>query len=364
MRTSLESRFEGYCDLMVAALDHADREGPARLYLKGLLLPGTRKSVEPMAARVSPERVRSVHQSMHHLVAQASWSDAALLARVARVVLPKLVRAGEVVHWIIDDTGIPKQGKHSVGVAHQFCSRTGRQDNCQVAASLSISTRRGSLPVGYRLYLPREWSADGARREHVGVPAGIAFATKPVLALREIRAALQAGYPHGTVLADVACGDDARWREAVAGLGLRYAVGVSSGTTVWVGGQRPVPAPPGKPRGRSRRRAVRGRTHRSVAVATVARALPARSWRTLTWREGTAAPRSSRFARIRVRAAPADQPRAEAWLIIEWPAAAGAPARYWLSNLPKTTRWRSLVDTVMGGWRIERDHRELKQELG
>lgn len=363
MGSSLDQRFERYCDIMVAALQHADREQPARQYLQGLVLPGERKSVEPMAARVAPDRVPAVHQSMHHLVAQSDWSDAALLAAVADAVLPKLTRDGAAVHWIIDDTGMPKQGQHSVGVAHQYCGQTGKQDNCQVAVSLSLATQAGSLPIGYRLYLPRTWAEDSARRRKAGVPDEVGFTTKPALALAHIQAAVDAGYPRGTVLADAAYGDETAWREAVAGLGLHYAVGVRPATTVWWGKHQPARARPTS-RGRPRRRLQRDPTHQPIAVAEVARALPRKQWCTLTWREGTARPLTSRFARLRVRAAHRDQPRAEEWLIIEWPRDAAQPAHYWLSNLPATSSWQAMIDTVMSRWRIERDYEELKQELG
>lgn len=363
MSQSLEARFDRYCDAMVAALKHADRAQPARRYLKGLMLPGRRKSVEPMAARVAPEEVRSAHQSMHHLVAQANWNDAALLSAVAHQVLPKLIGAGEAVNWIIDDTGIPKKGQHSVGVAHQYCGQLGKQANCQVAVSLSIGTTRASLPVAYRLYLPHGWSDDPARRAQAGVPDGVAFATKPALALCQIEAALQAGYPRGTVLADAAYGDDTVWREALAKLGLGYAVGVRSATTVWWGDHQPA-EPPATRRGRPRRRLQRDAQHQPISVAQLARVLPAQRWQNITWRDGTAQPLTSRFARVRVRAAHRDQPRSEEWLIIEWPNNADEPTHYWFSNLPADMAWQPMIDIVMGRWRIERDYEELKQELG
>lgn len=363
MKPSLELRFQRYCDTMVATMLHADREQPARWYLKGLVLPGGRKSVEPMAARVQPQRVRSAHQSMHHLVAEAQWSDEAMLAAVARQVLPRLTHAGQPVFWIVDDTGLPKKGKHSVGVAHQYCGQTGKQDNCRVAVTLSIATHDGSLPVGFRLYLPREWTEDEVRCHKVGVPSGVGFATKPQLAWQQIEAALQAGYPRGTVLADAAYGDETAWREKLSGRGLTYAVGVRPATTVWWGEHQPA-AEPMREGARARNRLRRDGQHQPIAVAQLARALPARSWRTVTWRQGASQPLSSRFARVRVRAAHRDRPRAEEWLIIEWAPEAKEPAHYWLSNLPDDMRWQSMIDTVMGRWRIERDYLELKQELG
>ena len=365
MNQSLEARFEAYCDTMVGALMHADRAQPARWYIKGLLLPGERKSVEPMAARVQPHAVRSTHQSMHHLVADAPWSDAALMSAVAERVLPKLIVPGEPVWWIVDDTGFPKKGKHSVGVAHQYCGQSGKQDNCRVAVSLSIATHQGSLPVGYRLYLPHEWSDDAARRDHTGVPAGLTFETKPALAMRQIEAALETGYPRGVVLADAAYGDETAWREQLAGHGLKYAVAVRPGTTVWWGAHQPLPETTGEGlAGRPGRRLKRDSEHQPMAVAKLARALPPRAWRRVAWREGVSGPLASRFARVRVSAAHRDQRRDEEWLIIEWPQGAQEPAHYWFSNLAKTVPWQSMIDTIMGRWRIERDYQELKQELG
>lgn len=364
MSRSLEARFDQYCDKMVATLMHADREQPARWYLNGLLLPGARKSVEPMAARVQPQNVRQAHQSMHHLVADAPWSDQAMLSAVTDTVLPALLRDEEPLHWIVDDTGFPKKGKHSVGVARQYCGQTGKQDNCRVAVSLSMATAKGSVPVGFRLYLPREWTDDQARCRKVGVPEEVRFATKPELAMRQIEAALEAGYPRGTVLADAAYGDETAWREQLAGHGLRYAVGVRPGTTVWWGEHQPLTEAKRTGRGRPRRRLKRDDTHQPISVAAVAQALPARSFRTVTWRQGVSQPLCSRFARVRVRAAHRDRPRDEEWLIIEWPKDSDEPAHYWFSNLPTNTPWQPMIDTVMGRWRIERDYEELKQELG
>jgi SRSO17 transposase len=349
---------------MVSALKHADREQPARWYVKGLLLPGARKSVEPMAARVQPHHVRSAHQSMHHLVADAPWSDEALLSAVADEVFPAWVRDDEPVYWIIDDTGMPKKGEHSVGVAHQYCGQLGKQANCRVAVSLSVATARGSLPVGYRLYLPEAWADDTTRRAKTGVPEDVMFETKPALAMDQIEAALAGGIPPGTVLADAAYGDDTAWRERLAGHGLTYAVGVRSGTTVWWGPHQPLPDGEPKKTGRPRRRLQRDAEHQPISVAQLAQALPADHWHTIHWRDGVAQPLQSRFARVRIRPAHHDQPRAEEWLLIEWPEGADEPAHYWFSNLAEDTNWQVMVETVMSRWRIERDYQELKQELG
>jgi len=369
MRNGLESRFGSYGDKIAGALMHADRDQPFRWYLKGLMLPGKRKSVEPMAARVQPNNVRSAHQSMHHLVADSPWSDRAVLSAVANQVLPELLGDEGPVWWIIDDTGFPKRGKHSVGVARQYCGQTGKRDNCQVAVSLSIANALGSLPIDYQLYLPREWAEDGERRDKCGVPEQVVFETKPALAMRQIEAALSAGHQRGVVLADAAYGGDTAWREQLAGHGLSYAVAVRSTTTVWWGDHQPVPEPASTStsthrRGRPRCRVQRDEHHQPISVLDLAHELPQRAWRQVSWREGVAGTLSSRFARVRVRAAQKDRHRDEEWLIIEWPEGTQEPAHYWFSNLPQGMQWKPMIDAVMGRWRIERDYQELKQELG
>jgi SRSO17 transposase len=365
MGNSVESRFERYADVMVEALGHADRARPARWYLRGLMLPGQRKSVEPMAARVHPQDVRSAHQSMHHLVADSEWSDKALLSAVTRKVVPVLSEAGQApCFWIIDDTGHRKYGRHSVGVARQYCGQLGKTENCQVAVSLSLATAEGSVPLDYRLYLPQAWAKDKPRRERAGVPKEIAFATKGELAWAQIEAALAAGIPRGTVLTDAGYGEEAALRDRLSAHELPYAVGVRPATAVWWDEHQPAPAPLKPGRARRRTRVRRDETHQPISVLELAQALPRASYRTLTWREGTNAALRSRFARVRVRAAHADRPREEEWLLIEWPKGEAQPTRYWLSTLPESLSFKELVGTVKMRWRIERDYRELKQEVG
>ena len=364
MAEDIEARFERYCEVMVEALSHADRRQPACWYLKGLMLPGGRKSVEPMAARVHPADVPSAHQSMHHLVADSDWSDARLLAAVAGQVVPALVAGDTPCFWIIDDTGIPKKGEHSVGVARQYCGQLGKTENCQVAVSLSLASRRGSLPVGYRLYLPKEWVTDRARRDEARVPAEIGFATKGEIAMAQIEAALAAELPRGVLLADAAYGDEAAWRDGLSEQGLTYAVGVRPQSAVWWGEYQPARAAATRRLGRPRTRLLRDPAHPPVTVRELALALPMRSLRTLSWREGVAGSLRSRFARARVRVAQGNRARPEQWLLIEWPRAEPEPTRYWLSTLPADTSFKQLVATVKARWMIERDYLELKQEIG
>src|SRR5467141_1530314 len=197
-----ESRFAAYVEGLASVIGHAARQEPLRDYCVGLVMPGERKSVEPMAAVTVPSRVAAQHQSLLHFVGQSEWSDEKVLSKVRELVLPAMERHGPIEVWIIDDTGFPKQGKHSVGVASQYCGQLGREGNCQVAVSLSVANRHASLPVAYRLYLPRQWAEDRARRRKAGVPARLRFMSKPKIALEQIKAALAAEIAPGVVLMD------------------------------------------------------------------------------------------------------------------------------------------------------------------
>ena len=184
---SSESRFAAYVEGLAGVIGHKDREGPLRDYCTGLMLRGERKSVEPIAAATAPARVAAQHQSLLHFVGEGRWSDERVLAKVREMVLPEIERHGPIEAWIIDDTGLPKKGRHSVGVARQYCGQLGKEDNCQVAVSLSIANEHASLPVAHRLYLPQEWAEDCDRRRKAGVPEDIGFKTKHALALEQLR---------------------------------------------------------------------------------------------------------------------------------------------------------------------------------
>ena len=170
-----EQRFAAYIEGLAEAAGHADRNIPLKNYCTGLLLPGERKSVEPMAARLAPDNVGRMHQSLHHVVADAPWSDEAVLDRCLDFVFPTMLRRDPVVAWVVDDTGFPKKGRESVGVARQYCGQVGKQDNCRVAVSLSVTTEKASMPVAYCLYLPHSWIEDRKRRKKTGVPDAIQF---------------------------------------------------------------------------------------------------------------------------------------------------------------------------------------------
>src|SRR6266480_7163732 len=298
-----ESRFVAYVEGLTSVIGHADREGPLRDYCTGLVMPCERKSVEPMAAVTAPARVGAQHQSLLHLVGEAAWSDKRVLAKVREMVLPAIERHGPIEAWIIDDTGFPKQGRHSVGVARQYCGELGKQDNCQVAVTLSITNHDASLPVAYQLYLPKEWAGDRPRRRKVGIPDEICFKTKPEIALAQIRWACEAGLPRGAVLMDAGYGVDTDLRTSITGLGLSYVAGIQSHMTVWEPGTGPRLPKKSLGHGRPPKLLRRDDKHKPDSVKELALALPKRAWRTITWREATGEKLSSRFARVRVRVA-------------------------------------------------------------
>ena len=366
--SSSETRFAAYVEGLVSVIGHADRAGPLRDYCLGLIMPCERKSVEPMAAVTAPDRTAAQHQSLLHFVGQSSWSNEKVLAKVGQMVLPGIERHGPIEAWIIDDTGFPKKGKHSVGVARQYCGQLGKQDNCQVAVSLSLANHHASLPVDWRLYLPKEWAADHERRRKAGVPDEVDFKTKPEIALEQTKAALTAGLPPGVVLMDAGYGCNTNLRTSISALGLTYVAGILPNTTVWMPGTGPLPPKQWLGRGQRPKRLRRDDKHRPISVEELALSLPKRSWRRIEWREGTSEPLSSRFARVRIRVTHRDyalsESRPEEWLLIEWPEGEKKPAKYWLSTLPKNISFHKLVDLAKLRWRIERDYQELKQELG
>ena len=254
------------------------------------------------------------------------------------------------------------------GVARQYCGQLGKQDNCQVAVTLSIAADYASLPIAHRLYLPEAWADDAARRTRAGVPDDVAFQTKPEIALGQIQAALQAGVAPAPVLADAGYGIDTAFRDAITELGLPYAVGIQSSTSLWPPGVEPLPPKPWSGRGRPPSLVGRDAGHAPVSARQLASNLPKRAWRRVTWREGSNATLASRFAAVRVRPAHRDYnritPRPEEWCLIEWPADEPEPTKYWLSTLPPATSRRALVNLTKLRWRIERDYQDLKQELG
>ncbi len=326
--------FDRYMAYLNECLGHADRHAGLRGYCTGLMSPLQRKSVEPMAAHMDPLKVRSRHQSLHHFVADAAWSDEQMLLRVAQWVVPRM-NFSDGGWWIIDDTGFPKQGRHSVGVARQYCGMLGKQDNCQVGVSVSLACEAASVPVAWRLYLPREWADDLVRRDKAGVPEGTEFATKAQIALQQIEHLMGQGAPRHCVLADAGYGVDTALRTRLSELGLRYVVGVTGSVTVWANGREPLAPVAYAGRGRVAKRLRLGGAalpqHHPQPIKELALELGPVHWHSVTWREGTNAKLRSRFARVRVRAAHRDNLRDEVrqpeWLLIEWPKGDAEPLK-------------------------------------
>lgn len=361
-------RFAAYLDRLHAAIGHADRREPLRQYLTGLLLPGERKSVEPMAAKMDPAHVQARHQSMHHFVASAPWDCDALLRAASDYALAELERHAPVSAWVVDDTGIPKQGRHSVGVARQYCGVLGKQANCQVAVAISLVNEMFSIPCAYRLYLPEVWARDAQRRSAAGVPEELTFRKKWEIALDAIDQLLAEGMPAAPIVADAGYGVISAFREELSARGLVYALGVTGETTVWPPGQEPLEPEPWAGLGRPPTRLRRDQEHRPVSIHSLAASLAPELYETVRWREGTRGRMASRFAAVRVRPASRDTerstPRPVEWLLIEWPSGAAKPSHYWLSTLSESATLEDLVRLVQVRWRIERDFQELKDELG
>jgi SRSO17 transposase len=276
------SRFIKYVEGLTSVMGHAHRAASLRDYCAGLLTTEGRKSVEPLAAVTAPAEVSVQHQRLLHFVAESPWSDSRLLTKVRELVLPAMERREPIKVWIIDDTSFPKQGKHSVGVHHQYCGELGKQANCQVAVTLSVANHNGSLPIAYRLYLPEKWAEDATRRKKAHIPEHIEFMTKPQIALEQIRQACTAGIPRGVVLCDAGYGVNAALRSGVSALGLSYVAGITATIKV---------------------RAVSNceELGARISVKDLAVSLPKHAWCEITWREGTNTTLRSRFARVQVR---------------------------------------------------------------
>ena len=342
-------------------LGHKARRQMCPLYVAGLIGPGDRKSVQPMAERFVP----GGYDQLHHFVSAGVW-DAAPLETELLIQADRLVGGGDAV-LVIDDTAMPKKGKHSVGVAAQYASALGKTANCQTLVSLTLA--RGEVPVmvGLRLFLPENWTNDPQRLEQASVPAEHRMArTKPEIALAEIDRVMAAGVRFGCVLADAGYGSSAPFRQELTARNLAWAVGIPRHLKVYpVGVQLIWPV---ATRGRPRKRHVPDRLS-----VTAEHMLADIKWRTLSWRTGTKGKLKARFAAIRVRTADGPPQRIwdkgqqhlpgnEAWLIGEQ--RASGEKKYYLANLPAGSDLRSLAVTIKARWICEQAHQQLKEELG
>jgi SRSO17 transposase len=360
---AVEQRLAGFLAEVVPHMGRAERQHWAGMYIRGLLLDGERKSIEPMAARLPGADAQALCQ----FVNQSPWPwepvQAALTGAVVDALLPEAV-------YLLDATSFPKQGTHSVGVARQYCGALGKIANCQVAVSVHLGTETTSVPLTWALFLPESWTADPARRAEVGIPPTIQHQTKPELALACLDRVQTWGLQPRPVLADSEFGNSWGVRAGLHTRGYPYCVQVEATTVAWpTSPVPPVPLPTtgrGRPRSRPRRDELSAPQH----LAALTHALPAAAWRTVTWRPGTKGPLTSRFAWFSVWCAHAWQrgrpfaPREETCLV-EWPVDQPTPTKYWLADLREEPRGlRRLVRLAKGRWRIEQDYRELKDELG
>jgi SRSO17 transposase len=272
--------------------------------------------------------------------------------------------------WMIDETSFPKAGEASVGVARQYCGALGKVANCQVAVSLHWSTCEASCPLAWRLYLPQSWLETPARRAEGKIPDDIRYRSKNQLALELIDQVLSWDVPRLPVVADSAYGNDFDFRAALRERGLQYAVAVEPSIKVWTTDPDLVPLAANKPTGRPREYPALKDLPEARTLAEVAKELPKKAWRSITWRQGTKGPMRSRFAQVKVWAAHGwkrqEHPeRVMEWLLVEWPEDAAAPTDYWLAQLgEQSLGLRRLVKTARARWRVEMDYRELKEELG
>jgi SRSO17 transposase len=331
------------------------------LYLRGLLEDGKRKSLEPLVTRLGEG---ADYQSMQQFLADSPWDP----ALVVRAVAERVSAAIEVEAWVLDDTGFPKQGARSPGVKRQYSGTLGKIGNCQIGVSVHAVGERGTVPLGWALYLPEEWCEDGKRRAKAKIPDEVTFKIKPELGVELIERASGWEIPRAPVLGDVAYGDNTELRERLHHADFGYVLSVSAQTTVFAPETKfAVPkrkGATGRPRGRLRP------DLKPQAIAELIAGLNRNHWQTVAFRDGPdGEPVSSRFAFVRVRAAHrwkwgfATEPREES-LICEWPEGAEGPTDYWLSNLPAVTEPERLARLARLRWKIELDYKQLKGELG
>jgi SRSO17 transposase len=345
-------RLEQYFSDIGEVLGDERRRASFATYAMGLFGEGERKSVEPIAARAcgDPVEAARAHDRLLHFMTDSNWSDRDVRRVATKHAVSAMTAREPVLAWIVDDTGQVKQGTHSVGVQRQYTGTSGKITNCQIAVSLSISTKTEHLPVDFELYLPKSWTADSARRQEARIPDEVEFRTKPELALDMIRRAVADELPPGVVLADSAYGDSSDFREQIRLLNLDYAVGVHATTKVWRVDRY------GRRRGEP------------LSVKKLAQRLGRKKFRSVVWRDGTRGPLWSRFARLRVVVEHDDgwdaAQREDLWLLIEWPDDEREPTKYTLSSLPRSVSTKQLVRLVKERYRTERMYEDIKGELG
>jgi SRSO17 transposase len=362
----LRQDLTSFLDDVIGTMGNPRRRRWCDAYLRGVLLDGHRKSVEPMAARLKSieQGSEDYEQALQQFLNQSPWDEQKVLDGLQAWIARQFGGAGFL---IIDDTGFPKQGRHSVGVARQYTGTLGKIASCQVAVTLQLATGREVVGLDARLYLPEDWAKDEARMAQAGVPEAVGYEPKWQMALAMLRRASARGFC-GIVLADSLFGTVTEFREQLARDGRSYCVGIDSTLKVIAADADlgPIPQHSGPGRPATRPRKVRARA-KSPSVKQWARD-HAEDFRTVTWRQGSKGKMTGRFAAWRVRPAhklsAGKEPLAACWLLVEWPADADQPAKYFFSNLPEGTSLKRLVAVAKSRWWVEHSYRELKDELG
>lgn len=363
--SEVQGRLDRFLELLVEPIGRSERRHWAGVYVQGLLLDGERKSVQPMAARIEGADEQALNQFLN----QSPWAVTEIQRRLAQRLSDQ---EHEPVYWMVDETSFPKAGGHSVGAARQYCGALGKIANCQVAVSLHWRQAQMSYPMSWRLFLPKEWCEDRDRRMEARIPDEVIYQTKTDLALELVDQAIAWEVPRGAVLADSFYGNDFSFRAALREKQLDYAVAVEPTTVAWTEDPNKVSVRVTKKTGRPRQYPRLQDLPTALSLEKIARQLPSKAWRTVTWRIGSKGPQRSRFALVGVWAAHGwlaqkHPPREREWLLIEWPEDAAAPADYWMSWRAHRDEAPSLlqaVRTARGRWPIEQDYRELKEELG
>ena len=356
----VQERLVAYMADVASGLGRVEQRRCAGLYARGLIEAGARKSLEPMVARLGGGKVE--YEGLQHFLADSPWDQEVIERAVAERVCPVIAPDA----WVLDDTGVVKDGKHSPGVKRQYSGTLGKTGNCQVTVSLHAVGTGGTVPLGFRLYLPEEWCEDVPRRWKAKIPDSVAFATKPTIGGELAVRAAGWGIARAPVLGDQAYGDDSKLRDRLDEEQLEYVLSVAATTAVFDADTR-FEVPPTKP-GRGRPPSAPRPDRKHTQIKTLAAELPAEAWQTVTYRDRDDRPVQSRFAFVRVIAArPVTQHRQgprEEWLIIEQPEGTTEPSDYWLANLPADTAPERLARLARLRWMIELDYRQLKGELG
>jgi SRSO17 transposase len=345
-------RLDAYFGDIGVALHNKKRRESFAVYAHGLLSNLERKSMEPIAAMASADAFHcdGAHQRLQHFATDSPWSDEAVRRVATEHVVAAMITREPVTAWIVDDTGFPKQGTHSVGVQRQYTGTTGKISNCQIGVTLSIATRSAHAPIDAELYLPAAWASDPLRRKECKIPDEVTFKTKHDLALGMITRAVDAGVPGDVMLGDSGYGDSCAFRDTVRVLGFDYALGIHATTTMW------------------RLDRAERRCGEAQAAKAIALSLGRGAFRRVTWREGTRKKLRSHFALRRVKVAHDDgtepESREALWLLIEWPEGEKEPTKYTLTTLPRRMSKKQLVRIVKERWRTEMAYEEMKGELG